>query len=45
MPELPALQPDPVLAERAADTATAEPAAADTDPDKPRRKGWWSLGR
>jgi len=39
--------PEPVMAEAAPDPAPAvvETAPAEPDPDKPRRKGWWSLGR
>ncbi|MCZ8080009.1 MAG: ribonuclease E/G [Rhodobacteraceae bacterium] len=42
-----ALVPDPGEAEVAAIAAPAAPAApeAKDDPNKPRKKGWWSLGR
>ena len=41
----PALQPDPGPA--VAETLTADPgdAAPADDPAKPKKKGWWSLGR
>ena len=37
------LQPDPQMAEVAAAEAVPEPAAE--EPAKPKRRGWWSLGR
>ncbi|WP_371224113.1 Rne/Rng family ribonuclease [Roseovarius sp. 2305UL8-3] len=39
--------PEPVMAEAAPDPAPAvvETTAVEPDPDKPKRKGWWSLGR
>ena len=42
-----ALRPDPGEAEMAAIAPAAAPEApeAKADPDKPRKKGWWSLGR
>ncbi|WP_128513736.1 Rne/Rng family ribonuclease [Tabrizicola thermarum] len=48
--EAPALAPDPGLAP-VAETVVADPAEAEApapeadEPAKPRRKGWWSLGR
>jgi ribonuclease E len=48
--EAPVLAPDPGLAP-VAETVVADPAEADVpepaadDPAKPKRKGWWSLGR
>jgi len=49
VPEMPALAPDPGMAVAetvVADPGAAEAAASDPDePNKPKRKGWWSLGR
>ncbi|MFN6056667.1 MAG: ribonuclease E/G [Paracoccaceae bacterium] len=49
VPEMPALAPDPGMAVAetvVADPGEAEAAASDPDePNKPKRKGWWSLGR
>jgi ribonuclease E len=46
--EAPALQPDPGLT-ATAETVTLDPAEAEVavedGPAKPKRKGWWSLGR
>jgi ribonuclease E len=39
----PVLRADPE--DVAAQTAPAAPAAEPEDPNKPKRKGWWSLGR
>ena len=50
--EAPALEPDPGLQPANAETVSADPgeaepvgAAAEEEPAKPRRTGWWSLGR
>ena len=50
--EMPALAPDPGLAPANAETVSADPgeaaavgAAEEEAPAKPRRTGWWSLGR
>ncbi len=37
----PVPEPEPVVAEAVAEEATNEP----TEPKKPRRRGWWSVGR
>jgi ribonuclease E len=42
------LQPDPGLVEQAAPELAPDPDQAKAEPEeaaKPRRKGWWSLGR
>jgi ribonuclease E len=46
-PELPAIEPDPGL-QPTAEAVVADPAEAAAvadEPEKPKRKGWWSLGR
>jgi ribonuclease E len=47
-PDLPAIEPDPGMAP-VAETVVPDPAEAsapvDDGPAKPKRKGWWSLGR
>jgi ribonuclease E len=48
-PEAPVLAPDPGMA-AVAETVVADPAEAAVEPEaeepaKPKRKGWWSLGR
>jgi ribonuclease E len=47
-PEMPPLAPDPGMAPTA-EAVVPDPAEADApvaeDPAKPKRKGWWSLGR
>ena len=43
-----ALQPDPGIVEQATATLSPDPEQAKAEPEaeaKPRRKGWWSLGR
>jgi len=44
VPEAPALSPDPGLQPANAEGVTADPGEAEA-PAKPRRSGWWSLGR
>ncbi len=38
-------EPEPAMAEAAPEVKSAEPAPEPEKSDKPKRKGWWSLGR